>query len=67
MQDAWRELPETGVDRSHILGVLRLALIPLRGTRAALRMTSPKTFFEEIDFPELVEIKLTHYFRSFFH
>jgi predicted GIY-YIG superfamily endonuclease len=30
--------------RGHILGVLRLALIPLRGTRAALRMTRYKQF-----------------------
>jgi len=42
VQNVWRELPETGVDSRHILGVLRLALIPLRGIRAALRMTSPK-------------------------
>jgi hypothetical protein len=32
-QNAWRELPETGVDRRHILG---LALIPLsRDSRGA--------------------------------
>jgi hypothetical protein len=30
--------------RGHIPGVLRLALIPLRGTRAALRMTRYKQF-----------------------
>jgi hypothetical protein len=42
VQNVWRELPETGVDSRHILGVLRLTLIPLRGTRVALRMTSPK-------------------------
>jgi hypothetical protein len=35
-QNAWRELPETGVDRRHILGILRLALIPLsRDSRGA--------------------------------
>src|ERR1041384_1948215 len=56
VQNAWREPPETDGGGRHILGVLRLALIPLpaparakaarsggpvRGTRAALRRTSP--------------------------
>src|SRR3954452_9586289 len=36
VQNAWRELPEIGVGRRHILGVLRLALIPLsRDSRGA--------------------------------
>jgi hypothetical protein len=29
VQNAWRELPETGAGRRNILGVLRLTLIPL--------------------------------------
>jgi hypothetical protein len=33
VQNAWRELPETGAGRRNILGVLRLALIPLRDSR----------------------------------
>ena len=33
VQNVWRELPETGVVRRHILGALRLALIPLRDSR----------------------------------
>jgi len=36
MQNAWRELPEIGVGSRHILGVLRLSLIPLsRDSRGA--------------------------------
>jgi len=33
VQNAWREPPETGAGRRNILGLLRLALIPLRDSR----------------------------------
>ena len=57
MQYARRELPETGVGRRHILGGLRLALIPPRGTRAAAQgdkskmILSTKTIFATVKNP----------------
>ena len=56
MQNAWREFPETDVGGRHILGVLRLALIPLRGTRAALRMTRYKQVSPTETFTDAVQV-----------
>jgi hypothetical protein len=44
VQNAWRELPETGVGRRHILGILRLALIPASPGLATAQHDKPEIF-----------------------